>query len=74
MKYDKAFKRLAHDERTFDQDAQSILECMKKYYPNYGRSAVEIKIKKVIDGGTWEQVWKRTKDGRIVKAYRPRSK
>ena len=73
MKYDKQFKALADDGRVFDQDALSLQEINARYFPMLKLSAVRERMRTVVDEGTWEQVWKRSK-GRTVKAYRPKGK
>ena len=72
MKYREAFKRLAHDGRTFDQDALTVEEAAKLYFPDFGVSTVRERLKRAVAYGNWQQVFKRNPDGRVCKAYRPK--
>jgi hypothetical protein len=55
--------------QVIDQNALTVDEVAVRV--GLQRSQAARRMMDAVNGGTWEQVWKRAESGRLVRAYRP---
>ena len=60
--------RHLYGDKVIDKDAYTLAELRE--YSNVGIAQTTAVVNAAVERGEWEQVWKRSKEGRLVKAFR----